>query len=363
MIYDMDGYSDYPTAQLGREHVRVETPANVTIVSGGRNGGNRLACVGTSWQLGYVGRAVRAVPASPATFAWGHYVTVTSLVTSVCLYDVRASTTSHLVIAINTDGSLIVFRSGTANDFSANNATGTGVPLSASVQLGVTAPGVVLAGRPFAFKALVTIDNAAGVIDLYVNGVAVLSLTTVDTQNGGTATVTNLLCGAAPMASSANVTAYFEDFWCGSAMLPGDRRVDSHYPIQDGANADFTPSSGSDHYAMVDEVSPDDSTTKVTAVTPGSRDTYKVESFKNPGGSIDAVKTVLTCVKVAPNSAQLATCIESGGAPHDGTAQGITTTWMNIGEVADVDPGTSAAWASTAFGASGTAEFGMHKAA
>jgi hypothetical protein len=360
MIYDFDGYEDYPTAQLGREHVRVEIPANVSVVSGGRNGGSRLACVSNGSNLGTTGRVVRAMP-TVATLCWGHYLMVTSLATTVWLYDLRDATVSHVLIVANVDGSLAAYRStGTNNfDFGSNGAT-LG---NSAVLLGTTAAGTILAGEEFALKAKVTVDDASGVIELYVNGVQVLTLTGQDTRNSGTATITNLLHGAGRNGGAGSATVYYDDFWAGSTVLPGDRRVDSHYPIQDGAETGFTPSSGTDHYAMVDEASPDDDTSKVTAVTPGLRDTYKVEAFKNPGGSIDAVKTVLTCKKVAPNSAQLATCIYSNAAPHDGTAQGLTTTWMNVGEVAEVDPGTSAAWAENAFGAAGTADFGQHKAA
>lgn len=362
MLYDADGYSDYNTAQLTREHVRVEVPANVSIVAGGRNGGGRLYCTATGNQISQMGRVARAIPAAPATLAWGHYITVVSLApTRVALYDVRDATRSHVLIAVNQDGSLSAFRAQMTEDFGASNLT-TSAALSGAVLLGTTAPGLVSANVGFAFKALVTVDDAAGVVRLWVNGVEVLALTNQDTQNVGTASITALLhgCGATGTALSQ---VYYEDFWCGSVMLSGDRRVDSHRPIQDGANADFTPSSGTDHYAMVDEATPDDDTSKLTATLVGSRDTHKMESFKNPGGTIDGVVVVLVGKRADANSAQLATCIRSGGVNHDGTPQGITTAYDHHRQAYDTDPGTGIGFAEAAFGADGTAEFGMHKAA
>jgi hypothetical protein len=360
MLYDCDGYSDYTTAQLTREHVRVEAAENVSIVAGGRNGGGRLQAIHSSGGASIInsGRAVRAIAASPATLHWGHYITVSTLGAQVFLYDVRDATNSHVLIAVNTDGSLVAFRSAYTGDFGSSAGR---VPGDAATQLGITAPGIVTAGQSFAFKATVTVDDATGAVSLFVNGIEVLTLTNQNTRNGGTATITNLLYGAAGRTPS--VTVHYEDFWCGSVMLPGDRRVDSHLPIADGANTDFTPSAGSDHFEMVNEATPDDDTTTVTATAVNSRDTYKVESFKNPGGTIDGVVVVLVGKRADANSAQLATCIRSGGANHDGTPIGITTIYGHHKQAYDVDPGTTAAWAETAFGAAGTAEFGQHKAA
>lgn len=352
-IYDMDGYQDYDTATLAREYVRVNAPANVSIVTGGRNGGNRLRCYCAGPSESSWGAVVRALPCAVQTLAWGHYITLSNLATAKYLYDVRDATRSHLLFRVETDGSLTVCRAGRTEDWGYWDTY-------APTVLGTTAPGLVQATIPFALKALATIDDAAGAVDLYINGVRVLNLTDIDTRNGGTATITNLLHGA---SSKDAFTAHYEDFWCGSEMLPGDRRVDSHFPIADGANTDWTPSAGADHYAMVDEAVPDDDTTKITTATVDHRDTCKVESFKNTGAAIDAVKVVLTAKKVEPNSAAVAACIRSGGANHDGSVLPITTTWEHVGEVFDADPGTSSAWAEAAFGAAGTAEFGVHKAA
>ena len=353
-LYDADNYSDYDTSQLLREHVRVRSPADVSLVAGGRNGGGRLRIVGKICSSQVV--AVRAISASPHSLAWGAYLTLTALPYPTFFCEVRDAVTGHVVFGGNPDGSIAAYRSNTG-DMGNAGAVGSAVTL-----LGTSAPGLIAEGQAFAFKGFVTVSDTVGVVQVWLNGVEVLTLTGVDTRNESTDTITALSWGCT-WRNSVSGLLYVEDFWCGSEMLPGDRRVDVHYPIADGADADWTPSAGGDHYAMVDEATPDDDTTTITATAVDSRDTFQVEDFKNPGGAIDGLVVVAVGKRADANSAQFATCVRSGGTTYDGTPIGITTIYEHHKQAYTQDPGTAAAWAEAAFGATGTAKFGVHKAA
>jgi hypothetical protein len=346
MIFDFDGWDDYDTAQLLREQIAIgSTPE---IVSGGRNGGTRLYCSANEYVR-------RLIPTSPSTLVVSFIHRQASLGTSAIL-EFRDTNYASVGVEIFADGS-IGARRASANASFAGTVWGT--EGTGSVSLGVSDPGVLLPDVDQRIDVAVVIHPSAGAITIRVNGLVVLDLTDIDTVSvDGVATVTNVVLGRRGAGAS-----YFDDYYAASDYLGTDVRVDSHYPVADGANTDFTPSTGSDHFALVDEAVPDDDTTKVTATAPDSRDTYKVEAYKNPGGTIYATKTVLTGKKVEANSAQLATCIRSGGANYDGTPAGLSVDWMNIGQVDEVDPDTEAAWAESAFGAAGSAEFGVHKAA
>jgi hypothetical protein len=73
----------------------------------------------------------------------------------------------------------------------------------------------------------------------------------------------------------------------------GDVRVDAHYPVTpDGTNHAWTPSTGSDNFAMVDEVTPNITDYNSTN-TPDAVDTFHMEAFKNSGASIKGLQLSL----------------------------------------------------------------------
>jgi hypothetical protein len=55
----------------------------------------------------------------------------------------------------------------------------------------------------------------------------------------------------------------------------GDRRVGASFATADTAEADFTPSTGTDGYAMIDEAEPDGDTTYISSDTVGDRSLFK----------------------------------------------------------------------------------------
>lgn len=353
-IYDFDGFEDYPTAGIAREHLR--TGGDLAVVSGGRNGGNRLRCNSVN---GYIsGFGGRAIAAAPATVAVGAYVQSVSLASLVYLLDFRDTTQSHVLISVNVDGSVSVSRSTYSGDFGYSGTFGYG---GQATVLGTSAPGLVSADAPFHLQVKVTVDNAAGAVEVLVNGVPALTLTGKDTQNAGTASVTHVLYGG----PGGLGYVYFDDVWLADDFI-GDRRVDSHFPTSDGANQDGTPSSAGDHFAMVDEATPDDDTSYVTLAAASDRESYGCEDFKNPGASIDAVMVVLDAKKTDAGAATLGTHIHGPGSPgtdYDGTAQGLTTDYGRYKQVYETDPDSGSPgdpWDEAGFNA---AEYGAVKAA
>lgn len=336
--YRADGFEDYPDAQLTREYVRLADGDGCVcgIVAGGRNGGNRLRCA-----FGGHSGVVVPLPAGLATVVWGDYLEITNLTTAVWLYDVRDATVSHVLVRANSDGSIAAYRGGNNTDFGAGGGSAT--------LLGVSAAGVVQANVPFQMQTSVTVDPAAGAVTIKVNGTSVLTLAGQNTQNSGTAFITNVIVGAYDHNNPGYV--YHDDLYFADAFL-GDQRVDSHYLTGDGAHGDGTPSTPGDHYLMADEASPDDDATYVTLAVAGDRESYAHEAFKNSGAPITAVILVADVRKTDAGGAQWAPGFTEPGSPagdYDGVAVGITVDWGRYQQVFDVDPATSAAWDETDF--------------
>lgn len=352
-IYSFDGFDDSPTAQLLREYVRLAN--DVTVVAGGRNGGNRLRCYGTATGSAYAG-IVRAVGDGTLTkITMGAYCHVVSLAAQRAIMDFRDSTSSNVIITVNTDGSISAHRASTVaganlSDFSAGSYAAT---------LGTSAAGIVQADVPFSIVATVVCSDAAGEVEIIIDGDLILDLSGVDTKVGG-GYLTNVCFGLRP--ASGSTISYWDDcYW--SDVSYGDQRVDSHYPVSDGANQDGSGSASGNHFDLVDEASPDDDATYVTLAAAGERESYGCTNFINTGAPINAAMVVLDAKKTDAGGATLATHIRQSGTDYDGTAQGLIVDYGRIWQVYQTDPGSGSP--ETAFDEAGfnAAEFGYKKVA
>jgi len=99
-----------------------------------------------------------------------------------------------------------------------------------------------------------------------------LNVSGIDTQQSGNAYATQAGFGGG--ANVGGTYDYDDDILMdtsGSTMndFIGDKRVLEQFPTGDGATMQFTPSTGIDGYAMVDEADPDDDTTYIEDATVG----------------------------------------------------------------------------------------------
>ncbi|HUU82757.1 MAG TPA: hypothetical protein VM243_04555 [Phycisphaerae bacterium] len=346
-IYDFDGFEDYATAGILREHVRVNGAP--TIVSGGRNGGSRLRCSAAQW-------VCRAFPSALTEFCISGYFESNVAATSHFL-GFRNALYESLQARLASDGSLAFYAC--ASSIYAGGDFGDNVGYAL---LGATPSALFVANEPVHVAVEVLLGATTGEIHVYRNGVLFYQLLNVNTNGSGlTPTITNFLLG-----SKTTAVIYADDVIVSSASV-GDRRVDSHFPTADGDHQDGTPSTGSDHYAVVDEApEPNDDTDYVTLATADDRESYGCEAFKNSGATIDAVMVVLDAKKTDAGTATLAASVRTPGSPgadFDGTAVGVSTTYGRQKEVYQWDPASgspAAAWDEAGFNA---AEFGAVKVA
>jgi len=106
----------------------------------------------------------------------------------------------------------------------------------------------------------------------------------------------------------------------------GDVRIDPHYPTQDGVYTQWATSTGSDHYALVDDdpadsvdPQPDDDVTYNATSTVGAIDTFVCEDFKASGFSLLALQYVVSHKKLDAGSAALAPVIRIASTDTFGT--------------------------------------------
>jgi hypothetical protein len=113
-------------------------------------------------------------------------------------------------------------------------------------------------------------------------------------------------------------------------------------PTADTAEADWTPSAGADHYAMVDEATINGDTDYVSADISGDLDLYEMANLTRYGarraGHHGGTR------KDDAKARQVRTKLKSGTISADGTAQGMATSYLPYADLHETDPGTAMAW-------------------
>lgn len=219
--------------------------------------------------------------------------------------------------------------------------------------LGTTVTGVLnMTGWNY-IEMKVYIHDTAGTVDLWVDGINKLSLTSQDTKNGTDAYVNILAIGGKD--NSQGNTQKCDDLYVtddqGAAPLNGrlgDCRIEALLPNGAGDSSQFTPSAGS-NYENVDERVIDNDTTYNESSTTGHKDLYAMSNLAGTSGSILAVvpwvrakktdgggRTIRALVKHSTSEGQGATI-----AATDGYIYQLTP------DVFPNNPSTASAWTPT----------------
>lgn len=199
------------------------------------------------------------------------------------------------------------------------------------------------------------IDDSTGAIQLWVDGVEAIALTTsLDTKNGGSTGIIDVI---SVQAASGQTGVDIDDLIVMTGLdYLGEKRVIGQVCESDGADTDFTPSSGSDNYAMVDDATPDGDATYNYSPTDGARDSFVFPSLGvGASAEVDVVVVHAIARKDDTSTVELATSVRIDGTDYDGTQTALSGSYGLVRSVRTVDPDTTAAW--TVAGVEG-AEYG-----
>lgn len=274
----------------------------------------------------------------------------------VALLSIRDQASSQVLLRLNSDLTLSIIR-GTMHSGTVLDTTAT----------------MLTVGVYHFLELVTTIHSSTGTVDLYVDGTSRLSLTGQNTQQTANTAWDVVALGvvnfvANTVGDGVGGTIDWDDVYLAdntgvapwNAVL-GDIRVDPRFPTADGAASQWTPSTGSNHAAMLDENPPNDDTDYNDTSPATNRDTLVVENSVIPGPSaIYGAKVVVHGRRVEPVSGTMSPVVRHSGTDHDGTAQGPPiTSYQFISQIYQTNPGTSAQWTEADFNA---AEFGYVKA-
>jgi hypothetical protein len=196
------------------------------------------------------------------------------------------------------------------------------------------------------FEIKVHCAGASSTIEMHMNGQEVIPSTGLTISAGG--------CGIIQFGCQMPLNCWYDDIYflddAGSAPwddLLGDVRVETLYPTAEGANSDFTPSSGTDNALLVDESSGtyhDGDTTYVSSNVIGDKDTYVTSDLEITAGTIYAVQTCITAKKDDANLREVAQVIRQGGVDYGGAVDhALNASYLTYVEINEQDP-TGSDW-------------------
>lgn len=299
-----DGFDHYATADITETYTQIYTSGSLVSPTIGAYG--RRSTNGMRWRStdGCFGAAVAKVfTPNRSTFlgglaftlsegGWGNARTGPVIYPtnyddvfaggscSVLLY-VRRSGATHLCVTVNTNGTLSVRRGHSAGLFSVEAGTVLGTTTEA-----------LLAGQYYYIELEALIDDAAGSYRVVVNGDEWLSDTGVQTRGQFPLAPLDdlwdeIAFGRLLFNSGTAQSWAIDDLYVADdddsipdntvVALMGDTAFDWYQPTEDDL-AQFTPSTGSDHFALVDEIPPNDDADYNSSTNAGDVDTFGLEA-------------------------------------------------------------------------------------
>jgi len=216
------------------------------------------------------------------------------------------------------------------------------------------------AGTWYTLEVKVKVDNTTGTVDVYVDGVSVLALTGQDTQDNA-----NAYCNRIYIRQSGTANAcYFDDLYilAVDATTPNDFlgknfRIRSIVPNADGTYEELSPSAGTDHYALVDEIPPTDDTDYIQSATVNQRDSFNFAALTINASSILAVQANILARRIDATARSIQRLARIGGSDYASSDKALSSTsFLYYLDMMLTNPATSGAWSASAID---DAEFGL----
>jgi hypothetical protein len=211
-----------------------------------------------------------------------------------------------------------------------------------SVGLGTT---TLTAGVWYQFNLHLKVHDTLGEVHTWVDAVADISATGLDTRNSGTAGSIDRY----QIRGEFGFSMRFDDIhiWTGNDHK-GLSRVTGRLPAGDGFYTDWTPSTGTDHFALVDDAAPDGDSTYVSSDTGTQRDSYEMAPLGiDPTATVHAVVAKAICRRLDIGNRILALFLRRSSTDDDGADVTPAFGYTVQAEAWETDPIAVGAWTVT----------------
>lgn len=311
------------------------------LIRGWTDGGGagNIAMHGGRWGTGQsLGRVLvndglkRSLPSSYSTVIFGWAYVENAANAGVDHFNIKAGSTLTCRVSITAGNKLQI-----------KNSSGTVI---------ATGTSDYFSGVWHYIEVKLVINGATGSVTVHLDGATEIATTT---GNFGSTNIDGFSLGG------ASINGDFDDIYVadttGSAPnndFLGDSRVITLYPTSDGASTQWTPSTGTAHWSLVDETTPNSDTDYVASSTPNQIDSYGFQDV-SASATVFAVQTNLFARKVDSGTRQVADLIRQSSTNYVGTTYTLASTYSFYTKLYDKDP-TNATWTASNVNAD---EFGV----
>lgn len=194
-------------------------------------------------------------------------------------------------------------------------------------------------------------STSVGIVEVWVDGVRWINLTSVDNTNTTNANVQRVALGPQSNNCSSGEYVAFDDLAINDTSgtinngQVGDGRVVFLKPTGAGSNTNQTRG-GTDsgaNWSQVDELPPS-LTDYVYSATAAIRDTYALQDVPAGNWTINCVEVLAYAQNSDAGAGSLGLTVKSGTTTNEATAQSLTTSGAYYRQLYETDPNTSSAW-------------------
>jgi hypothetical protein len=315
MAFFCDSFMRYAVGDVLMRYNAIDGLAPQAVLpAGGRNGRGAVRL--------NTGGLLKTFTSADATWIGGAAVQFDALAT-FALYRFTDAGTSQVEIQLRPDGTLRAVRGGSTVLATSSYALST--------------------GTWYWIEAKVVVDNSVGSVVVRVNGATRINATGLDTQNTANPTANGFAIN-----SGSSVNTLFGDLifrnGADAASFYDDSIVEADSPDEDGFYSDWTPSVGTDHYAVVDETAPN-TADFLAATTPGNRDSFLFPDIAVPVGTIRAIQLTVAAEKDDGTTREIELFARESGTDYDSgvtEALNVTNTYYSFPWL--TNPSTGLAW-------------------
>lgn len=191
----------------------------------------------------------------------------------------------------------------------------------------------------------VTIDGTSGIFQTKIDGIDDIDYSG-DTQPDTSTEIAYVRIGYNYVGNAGTAPAT-DDFTYGTGDLPGDVRFDVLYPTADNS-VEWTPSTGSDNYALVDEIPPDTDDYVTTSGSAVATDKYDMSDWVGTAKTPIFIAQWMQAMKDTAGYGGVELYVESGGQESTSGSFNVATSWQYYQNIIMVDPDTSGSWTESA---------------
>lgn len=192
-------------------------------------------------------------------------------------------------------------------------------------------------------------SGTSGTIEVWRNGIQVINLTGIKTCINAVTGYSGIRWGASHDQTTSTTDRRWDDIYIktGASGRLGDSRVYTLVPASDAGPNVGTPSTGTSHFAMVNEVQPNLTNYNSVTGTSGNHEMYGVTALPS-ANTVYGVRSSAFAAKSDAAEVLFAGVVKSGTTEVVGTTQGaFVGANQKSSQLLELDPNTSAAWTQT----------------